>query len=806
MSSHRPRISSPRPTARLRRCVVAAGLTLGLVGSLVGILPTAAAADPIDGAQTSGDSLFPNVGNGDYDVTHYDIDLAWTPGDPVITNSTIDATTTITATTPESLRTFSLDFEGLQVDSITVNGAPATWERDVDADAIKYKLIVTPAEPVTGEFTAVIDYSGTPVTHIDPDDSSEGWVPTPDGATAVNEPIGAMTWYPVNNSLKDKATYDISLDIPRMMDGETMAAASNGVLRSKTRDGARETWHWRQTNQMEPYLSMISIGKYEVRESEIELTDGRTIRDWTFIDPAISASQRATTLASIAQTQDVIQFLERKFGPYPGVSAGAVVDNLNLGYALETQDRAYYSRSVSKNTMIHEIAHQWFGNAVSPTDWSDLWLNEGPGDYMPRLYNYETGATATSTEQAYYTSWNNSSPTAGQWQIPLAGFSDPALLFYYVYGRGGMTLESLRTVIGDEAWYEVMSTWISRYNGSHASTADFIDLAEEISGKDLEPLFAGWAYGTSKPQWPAQWDLDVSTDATEPVPAFQTVSYTLTATNTGMVPLSGALAEVDLSDLLDDATLDPTSLPEGLALDGDTLTWEVPSTPVGTNPTVTFEVEVNRDVAADHLVVTAAPAALGGFCGTCEVDSVTAGYAPLTPTDTPTISGTPTVGETLTADPGDWREGTSFTYRWYVGGSVVAGANDATYTIAPADAGKRIKVVVTGSLEGWSPVSEASEPTAKVAKATLTQTPRVYLAGLAKVGRTLTVRPGTWDSGVTFGYAWFRGDQRIVKATGKSWKLVKLDQGKRIRVKVTARKPGYVPVVRWTQRTPKVIG
>ncbi|MDC5292662.1 hypothetical protein NRA57_18580, partial [Acinetobacter baumannii] len=154
---------------------------------------------PIDGARTSGDAMFPNVGNGGYDALDYDVAIAWTP-DATQSGTTIAgsivATSTMTARAAVPLKSFSLDFEGLQIDTVTVNGQPAQWQRDVDASAIKYKLIVTPATPVSGEFTTTVTYHGVPNSHTDADGSSEGWNRTSDGATFLGQPVGSMTGYP----------------------------------------------------------------------------------------------------------------------------------------------------------------------------------------------------------------------------------------------------------------------------------------------------------------------------------------------------------------------------------------------------------------------------------------------------------------------------------------------------------------------------------------------------------------------------------------------------------------------------------
>lgn len=148
---------------------VAALLVSLVITAVPGSVQAAPAARPLPTAQSSGDSLFPDQGNTGYDVGHYRIKINASTG-PSIT-----ATTTITAYARRALSSFSLDLEGLRVSSVRVDGQRAHFTRH---DA---KLVVTLARAVRGHFTAVVRYSGTPVVHTDPDGSSEGWIPMPDG-------------------------------------------------------------------------------------------------------------------------------------------------------------------------------------------------------------------------------------------------------------------------------------------------------------------------------------------------------------------------------------------------------------------------------------------------------------------------------------------------------------------------------------------------------------------------------------------------------------------------------------------------
>jgi hypothetical protein len=174
-----PISTAAHPTRRRVSRVAAGAVALSLVGAgVLGVAP-AQAAEP--GGQGTADSLFPNVGNTGYEVEHYDIDLAYDHA-----TTAIEATTEITATATVELSSFSLDLEGLTVGSVLVDGVPAAFSRIADLPSTTHKLVVTPATPVSGTFTTVVEYSGVPTRHTDPDGSYEGWVATADGATAVS--------------------------------------------------------------------------------------------------------------------------------------------------------------------------------------------------------------------------------------------------------------------------------------------------------------------------------------------------------------------------------------------------------------------------------------------------------------------------------------------------------------------------------------------------------------------------------------------------------------------------------------------
>ena len=282
-----------------------------------------------------------------------------------------------------------------------------------------------------------------------------------------------------------------------------------------------------------------------------------------------------------------------------------------------------------------------------------------------------------------------------------------------------------------------------RLNGSDGSTADFTALAEEISGEDLDAFFQDWLFDVDKPAWPNVWTLDVASNAPSDAPLSRgdAVEYTLTAANTGLGALAGATAVVDLSQVLPSASIDEAALPGELVLDGDTLTWTVPEVASGAGPAVvSFTATVSDDASTGPLALSVAPVGLGATCGVCELSTPIEAYA-IDPVGSATIVGEATVGATLTADPGEWAEGSTFAFQWsriaerdlaaYLAGEPAAsdvaaaadpglldpieGATDQTYVVRSSDVGYAFVVAVTGTLPGFvSPPPSISEPTAVV--------------------------------------------------------------------------------------------
>ncbi|MGW1289376.1 M1 family peptidase, partial [Streptomyces sp. NPDC002586] len=192
------------------------------------------------------DPYFPKAGNGGYDVDHYDLALDYTPAGRRLTGTAV-----ITARATQDLSAFNLDLAGLQVDSVTVEGRKALFAR------AGQELTVRPHDDLSkGEtFRTTVRYSGTPRTLTDPDGSKEGWLPTADGGLGLGEPVGSMAWFPGNHHPSDKATYDITVTVPK-----GLQAVSNGELADQSTKGGRTSFHWHTAQPMAGYLATVAVG------------------------------------------------------------------------------------------------------------------------------------------------------------------------------------------------------------------------------------------------------------------------------------------------------------------------------------------------------------------------------------------------------------------------------------------------------------------------------------------------------------------------------------------------------------------
>jgi aminopeptidase N len=483
---------SLKSSRRFSLCIIILIILTGCTGNLT---PTFTAASPTTipiepsatlglaaqpGAVGIGDSLYPNLGNGGYDVQHYTLDL--TVND--VATSDLEGKTTIDARATQNLSSFNLDFIGFDITSLTVNGQSAEYKRK------QQELIITPSTSLAEDesFTVEVQYQGTPGEM----DSiaipiQTGWIAFEGGSFVLSEPDGAASFYPVNDHPLDKATYTFRVTVPKPYE-----VAANGTLTETTDNGETTTFTFEERDPMASYLATIDIDEFDLELSQSE--KGVPIRNY-FPTGSPEAMRKL-----FARQGEMIDYFSDVFGPYPFDVYGSLVIDMEFGAALETQTMSIFSKSMinvdqpegSQQVVAHELAHQWFGDSVSLADWRDIWLNESFATYAQALWTEHTRGRAALDEwikrtYAFVLKEQKSMSPPGE---PPADQLFNAGVYYW----GALGLHALRLEVGDETFFKILKTYHERFAGGNARTADFIAVAEEVSGKELSAFFDSWLY------------------------------------------------------------------------------------------------------------------------------------------------------------------------------------------------------------------------------------------------------------------------------------------------------------------------
>jgi aminopeptidase N len=242
---------------------------------------------------------------------------------------------------------------------------------------------------------------------------------------------------------------------------------------------------------MTSYLATLVVGEYE--RVEYDGPDDILIRDY------LPTSFNGTVPDGFKITLEAMEVLSDWFGPYPFDRYGHIVV-YELGGALENQTLSLMgNRALFPAVVVHELAHQWWGNTVSPATWQDIWLNEGFATFSEFLWIEHRQGTDAMLEEIQ--DLHDALSSIGHFAI--ADPQESQLFGPAVYWRGGMTLHALRAELGDdEVLKEILAVYYERFEDSHAATQDFIDVVHEVTGQDFTELWDDWLYSVALPDLP----------------------------------------------------------------------------------------------------------------------------------------------------------------------------------------------------------------------------------------------------------------------------------------------------------------
>ncbi|RJO78787.1 M1 family peptidase [Nocardia panacis] len=431
----------------------------------------AAAADSFVGAPGLGDPYYPTDGNGGYHVRHYDLALDYDPPSHRLTG-----TARIDAAADQALSAFSLDYAGPEVRMVSVNNLPATFDRNG-----AHKLTIVPALALLPglPFSVTVDYSGTAA-----DTHGDGWTYANSGGAFVDgEPHGATSWYPLNDTPLNKATFTLHARVPA-----EWSVIANGVNTENTvLDGIRRsTWETHQPTL--GYLTTVAIDKFEFLEQR--RADGT---------PLLSAFAPAVRQLREIELRlpEALDFLESLYGPYPFDAAGGIYVDTDLKAALETQTRPVYAPWADLGTMVHEMTHQWWGDSMSVRQWSDICLNECFASYTAD-YLWPERKEGRDVDADYRASLDEHRDDQEFWDIAL-GDPGPGHEFSSVYTRGPLFLHALRLRLGDTVFFSAIRDFYTAHVYGNASLPEFRAFIQTRTAQDLGGFLAAWLDRASMP-------------------------------------------------------------------------------------------------------------------------------------------------------------------------------------------------------------------------------------------------------------------------------------------------------------------
>lgn len=421
-----------------------------------------------------------------YDARHYVLDLRPDPA-----TATLFGRVIVRATVESGpLSVFELDFDSdsMLVDSVLSGALPVPWTHTADKLQVNLERPYFAGEPIE----VAVRYHGRPEKGAFNGPFTFDFRNGQPLIWTLSEPFGARSWWPCKDVPDDKAdSVDVRVTVPA-----GMKTAGNGLRLSATDDGTWSITHWRERHPIATYLVFFTSHAYT------------TYSDWFVHSPTDSMEiaffmypdQVGMFYGVNAKVKDMLAALTARFGPYPFLSEKYGHAQFTFNGGMEHQTCTSIG-VFSEFVVVHELAHQWFGNGTTLKNFHDIWLNEGFATYGEALWaeakSGEAGYRADMATAKYYGPGTVYSPVDND----VSRVFNPNLSYH----KGSWVLHMLRHVLGDAAFFTALQTYRLHYPYGNASTAEFQDVCEMVSGRNLDAFFQQWIYGEYYPSYRFTW-------------------------------------------------------------------------------------------------------------------------------------------------------------------------------------------------------------------------------------------------------------------------------------------------------------
>lgn len=424
-------------------------------------------------SETREDSVYPEAGDALVDALHYHLALAWTP-----TADHLEAVERLTFRATADAQQIRLDFDdALTIDSLSVDGEEAGFEQDDKDLTIEHRVTAD------SRYVVELAYSGTPEVYRARSGEEVGWFVSPQHETWTDQwPYGAFTWFAVNDQPADKAFYDFTLTVP-----EPWTGVANGELLDTTEADGLRTTSWHLAEPASSYLVTVAFADYTA--TVLESAGGVPITLW-------ASSEDPEVLGQTMTAPESLDWLEQYLGPYPFDTLGIVLVPGHV--AMETQTMITLSSvsPPSRALVVHELAHSWYGDAVGPADWRDVWMSEGWASYFHGMWEAESEGTPVDEKLDQWAAEERASRRSSG---PPADYDPTTFGDANIYYGPAMMWHELREDIGDDAFFELARAWPEQQENRAVDREEYWAWLEEKTGLELTAFLEDWLLGRRTP-------------------------------------------------------------------------------------------------------------------------------------------------------------------------------------------------------------------------------------------------------------------------------------------------------------------